>query len=171
MVISLFRKYLCLVPYQLGVSFEKLILTYTHFEQNKMKDKLQNIRNIMSIWQLLLLLKKNHSIKSLGSLCSLPKLFQQTNRNVITSSKGYEDFVNLGIPKLEVDLQMFKAFDPSTRPTLREEIKDLEKLLTSNKTWKNQSNTPKTFGGEKIGPQGAIIGRFDLLYFYYCLNP
>jgi hypothetical protein len=32
---------------------------------------------------------------------------------------------------------MFKDFDPSTRPTLREEIKDLEKLLTSNKTWKN----------------------------------
>jgi hypothetical protein len=29
---------------------------------------------------------------------------------------------------------MFKDFDPSTRPTLREEIKDVEKLLTSNKT-------------------------------------
>jgi len=29
---------------------------------------------------------------------------------------------------------MFKDFDPSTRPTLREEIKDVEKLLISNKT-------------------------------------
>jgi hypothetical protein len=40
MVISLFRKYFCLVPYQLCVSLEKLMVTYTHFEQNKMKDKL-----------------------------------------------------------------------------------------------------------------------------------
>jgi hypothetical protein len=29
---------------------------------------------------------------------------------------------------------MFKDFNPSTRPTLREEIKDVEKLLISNKT-------------------------------------
>jgi hypothetical protein len=29
---------------------------------------------------------------------------------------------------------MFKDVDPSTRPTLREEIKDVEKLLISNKT-------------------------------------
>jgi hypothetical protein len=61
---------------------------------------------------------------------------------------------------------MFKDFDPSTRLTLREEIKNVENLLTSNKTWKTLIKHTQNIWKEKK----LDVKEQSLVGLHYCIS-